>query len=266
VGSNRRARRHERAQEFGARHPRLAVILVSPLLAAVIALYGYQLSYGTYLGRGWVIAALAGTMTAVGLNAAVLISNRRHSPATDRFVMALLLLALPSASAIKFPFPQGPYGKVQAFFNVVHAAMLGFEAVTVTAILALMAYAVLRLRARARSQAARGRHALGRAGLPARLRFPGAQGATWRAGRLIAANDTVTWLSRNGDAEVDLTSACQALPMLPTDAHGRQPRETMLATADGLVEVDVSPRALVELVRSLRRPPYGDTVHPAAQD
>ena len=136
VGSDRRARRHERAQEFGARHPRLTLILVSPLLAAVITLYGYQLSYGAYLGRGWVIAALAGMVTAVGLNAAILISNRRHSPATGRLVMAWLVLGLMSASAIRFPFPQGPYGNVQAFFNVAHAAMLGFEAVTVMAIVA----------------------------------------------------------------------------------------------------------------------------------
>lgn len=154
MGSDRRARRHERAQVFGARHPRLTLILVSPLLAAVIALYGYQLSYGAYLGRGWVIAALAGMVTAVGLNAAILISNRRHSPATGRLVMAWLVLGLMSASAIRFPFPRGPYGNVQAFFNVAHAAMLGFEAVTVTAIVALMAYAVLRPRSAARRREA----------------------------------------------------------------------------------------------------------------
>jgi hypothetical protein len=76
----------------------------------------------------------------------------------------------------------------------------------------------------------------------------------------------VTWLSRKGDVEVDLTSACQALLMLPTDGRKRQPRTTTLATAGGLAEVDVSPKAFETLASSLRRPPYGDTVHPAAQD
>jgi hypothetical protein len=166
VGSDRRARRHERAQEFGARHPRLTLIMVSSLLAAMIALYGYQLSYGTYLGRGWVIAVLAGMVTAVGLYVAVLISNRRHSPAAVRFVMAWLVLALVSASAIRFPFPRGPYGNAQAFFNVVHAAMLGFEAVTCTAIVALMVYAVLRPRSAARRRETRAGRATGRGGLP----------------------------------------------------------------------------------------------------
>lgn len=259
MGSHRRARRQGRAQDFGARHPRLTLVIACALLAGVTAVCGEQLSYGTYLGRGWVIVALAGMATAAGLSAAALISNRRHSPAAGRAAMAWLVLALASASAIKFPFPQGPYDSVQAFFNVVHAALLGYEAVTCTAIVALLTYLLLRPRARARGQAAR-------AGLPARLRFPGAKAATWRAGRLIAANDTVTWLSRNGDAEVDLTPACLALPMLPADAYGRQPRKTMLATANGLVEVNVSPAALAALVRSLRRPPYGDTAHPVAQD
>jgi hypothetical protein len=177
LGTDRRARRQRRAQEFGARHPRLALAIVCALLAGVAAICGYQLSYGTYLGRDWVIAALAGMVTAAGLSAAALISNRRHSPAAGRIVMAWTMLALASASAIKFPFPQGPYDSVQAFFNVVHAALLGYEAVTCTALVALFAYLLLHPRARARSQATRARHALGRAGLPARLRFRGAKAA-----------------------------------------------------------------------------------------
>jgi hypothetical protein len=171
LGTDRRARRHRRAQEFGARHPRLALAIVCALLAGVTAICGYQLSYGTYLGRGWVIAALAGMATAAGLSAAALISNRRHSPAAGRVVMAWTMLALASASAIRFPFPQGPYDSVQAFFNVVHAALLGYEAVTCTALVALFAYLLLHPRARARSQATRAGHALGHARLPARLRF-----------------------------------------------------------------------------------------------
>ncbi|HUY45827.1 MAG TPA: hypothetical protein VMV92_08895 [Streptosporangiaceae bacterium] len=271
--SGRRARRQGRAREFGARHPRLSLVIVCALLACVIAVCGYQLSYGTYLGRAWGIAALAGMAAAAGLNALALVSTRRHRLAAGRVVIAWLVLVVASASAIKFPFPQGPYGSVQAFFNVAHAALLGYEAVTCAAIVALFAYLLLRSRARARRPAARAGHAPrraghapGRAGLPARLRFPAAKAAPWRAGRLIAANGRVTWLSLNGDADVDLTSACQALPTLPAAAHGRQPRTTMLATASGVAEVDVSPRALAELVRSLRRPPYGDTAHSTARD
>jgi hypothetical protein len=178
---------------------------------------------------------------------------------------AWVVLGLISASAIRFPFPLGPYGRVQAFFNMVHAALLGYEAVTCAGIIALTAYVLLHPRVRSHSRAARARHGLARAVVPARLRFPGAQAATWRAGRLIAANGTVTWLSLNGDVEVDLTAASQALPVLPAAAQ-RQPRETVLATANGLVEVDVPAAALVALAGSLRRPAYGDTVHPAAQD
>lgn len=247
LGSDRRARRQGRARDFGARHPHLTLVIGCALLAGVIATCGYQLSYGTYLGRGWVIAAVAGIATAAGLNAAALISHQRHSLAEGRVLVAWLVLTAVSASAIKYPFPRGPYGSVQAFFNVVHAALLGYEAVTCTAIVALLAYARLHPRARARSRVARAGYALSHAGLPARLRFLGTEAATWRAGRLIAANGTVTWLSRNGDVEVDLTSACQSLPMLPVDAQ-RQPRKTMLATASGFVEVDVSPRALETLL------------------
>jgi hypothetical protein len=173
LGSNRRARRARRqgrARDIAARHPRLSLVIVCALLAGVIAVCGYQLSYGTYLGHGWVIAALAGMATAAGLSAAVLVSNRRHSPAAGRIVIAWLVLGLASASAIRLPFPQGPYGSVQAFFNVAHAALLGCEAVTCTSIVALFAYVLLHPRGHARSRAARAGHAPGRAGLPARLR------------------------------------------------------------------------------------------------
>jgi hypothetical protein len=263
--SYRRARRLQWAQEFGARHPRLALVICCVLLTGVLAACGYQLSYGTYLGRGWMIAAAAGMATSAGLSAATLISNRRHSPATGWLMTAWLVLGLISASAIRFPFPLGPYGRVQAFFNAVKAALLGYEAMTCAGIIALMAYVLLHPRARSRSRAARARHGLARAVVPARLRFPEAQAATWRAGRLIAANGTVTWLSLNGDVEVDLTAACQALPVLPAAAL-RQPRETMLATANDTVEVDVPAAALVALARQSSSSAYGDTVHPAAQD
>jgi hypothetical protein len=258
-------RRHRRAQEFGARHPRLVLVIAGGGLAGVLAACGYQLSLGTYLGRGWMTAAAAGMVTAAGLSAAVLVSSRRHGPAADRLMTAWLVLGLISASALRLPLPVGPYGRVQAFFNVMKAALLGYEAVICAAFLALMAYLLLNPRVRSPSRAAQGGPGPARAVVPARLRFPGAQAATWRTGRLIAANGTVTWLSLIGDVEVDLTAACQALPVPPAAAQ-RQPRETMLATASGLVEVDVPAAALVALAGSLRRPAYGDTAHPAAQD
>lgn len=210
------------------------------------------------------IAAAAGMVTAAGLSAAAPISSLRHSPAADWLMTAWLVLGLISPSALRLPFPLGPYGRVQAFFTVMKAALLGYEAVTCAAIIALMAYVLLHPRVRSRSRAARAGHGLARAVVPARLRFPGARAATWRAGRLIAANGTVTWLSLNGDVEVDLTAACQALPVLPV-AGQRQPRKTMLATTNGLAEVDVPAVALVALAGSLRRRAYGDTVHPTAQ-
>jgi hypothetical protein len=265
LGGGRRARRNGRAREFGARHPRLTLVIICALLACVIAVCGYQLSYGAYLGRGWVIAALAGMAVAAGVSASAVISSLRHG-AAGRVLMIWLVLGVASASAIKFAFPHGPYGGVQAFFNVAHAALLGYEAVTCTAIVALFAYVFLRSRGRARMPAAPAGHARRRAGLPARLRFPAGKEARWRAGRLVAANGTMTWLSLNGDAEVDLTSACEALPALQTGADGRQPRTTMLAAASGIAEVDVNARALAELARSLHHPPYGDTARSAALD
>ena len=174
MGGGRRPRRNGRAREFGARHPRLTLVIVCALLACVIAVCGYQLSYGTYLGRGWVIAALAGMAVAAGVSASAVISSLRHE-AAGRVLMIWLVLGVASASAIKFPFPQGPYGGVQAFFNVVHAALLGCEAVICAGIVAPLGYLLVRFGDRARSQAVRAgpcRACAGHAGLPARLRFP----------------------------------------------------------------------------------------------
>jgi hypothetical protein len=144
--SDRRGRRRRRAQVFGVRHPRLSLVILSALLAGAIAVCGYQLSYGTYLGRGWVIAALAGMAATAGLGAAVLIRSRRHGPAAGRVGTAwpAVVLGLASPLAIRFPFPQGPYGSVQAFFDEVHAALLGCELVTCTAVVALFACLLLK--------------------------------------------------------------------------------------------------------------------------
>jgi hypothetical protein len=155
------------------------------------------------------------------------------------------------------PVPRGRYDRVQAAFNVVHAALLGYEAVACTVIVVLLGYLLVRVRGAPGQSVRVGARPSGRAGhtprrvgLPARLRFPAAA-ATWRAGLLIAADGTVRWRSRTGDAEVDLTAACQAPALLPAADQARQPRTTTLATASGLVEVDVSPRALASLARSL---------------
>ncbi|MCW2933605.1 MAG: hypothetical protein JWM19_4567, partial [Actinomycetia bacterium] len=259
MGSGRHARgarRNRRAHEFGVRHPRLTGVIVCVLLAGAVAICGFQLSYGTYLGRGWVIAAVAGMAIAVALGAAAVITNRRHSPAARLVAVPWLVVSLASTSAIKLPFPQESRGGVQAFFNAVHAALLGWEALTCTALVASLAYLILRPRGRA----PRAVPATPSLQLPARLRFPEAKSARWRPGQLLAAtNGTVTWLSWKGDTEVDLTSACQALSTRPPDARGRRPRKTTLATASGLAEVGVSPRALALLIRDSRRPPYEET-------
>ena len=244
MGSDRRARRQKRAQEFGARHPHLTLVIVCALLVGVVAICCYQLSYGTYLGPGWVIAAVAGMAAAAGLAVAMLIRWRRRRLVTGRLLLAWLVLTLMSASSIRYPFPLGPYGSVQAAFNVVHAALLGYEAVTCTGLIALFVSTAvaLRLRARARSRAAR---AVPGARLPARLRSPAAEPATWRAGHVIAEDGTVTWRSLKGDTEVDLTAACRALAIPPAGRHERQPRTTSLVTADGVVELDIGPKALL---------------------
>ena len=254
MGSDRRARRQRRAQEFGARHPRLTLAVTCAAMAGVAAVCGYQFIDNTYLGLGWVIAGVAGMATAAGLSAAVLIRYRRHGAATGRVVMAWQVLAI--VSTIGILINQGPHSSGQAFFNVVHAAGLGYDAVTLAVVVALLAYLIPRSRPRTRGQAG---HAPGRAGIPARLRFTGVKAPTWRAGHLIAANGMVTWVSWNGDTRLDLTTACHALPILPPDAYGRQAWKTTLVTDYGLAEVDVSPMVLVALVRSLHSPPYDGT-------
>jgi hypothetical protein len=262
VGRRRTAWRRERAREFGRRHPCLTLVIICAFLAGLIAVCAFQLRYGAYLGRSWLIAAVAGMASAAVLIAVLII--RRHRPAfLGRFEMAWLGLWVLSTWSIRYPFPLGPYGSVQAFFNVAHAAQLGYEAVTNATIVSLLVYllirrrglpgrAVLRRAPVGAAATARLWHAPDRGGLAARLRFPSARSTTWRAGRVIAANGTVTWLSLNGDAEVDLTSACHALQMQATDTHQRQPRTTTLVTANGIAEVDLSPIALRTLASSLR--------------
>jgi hypothetical protein len=83
-------------------------------------------------------------MTAAALNAAVLIRIVRHNPALGRLGLTWVVLGVLAASSIRLPFPQGRYGSVQAFFNVVKAAALGYEAVTGAALVVLLAYVLIR--------------------------------------------------------------------------------------------------------------------------
>jgi hypothetical protein len=145
-GSDRRARRQERAREFGRRHPRLTAVICCLFLAGGVAVVAVQLGHGTYLGRGWLIAALAGIAAAVVLGAAAVISNLRHGPALGRVEWAWTILTFVSVSAIRVPFPAGPYGGVQALFNVVHATLLGYAVVSYTALTVLLAYVQIRPR------------------------------------------------------------------------------------------------------------------------
>jgi hypothetical protein len=138
VGSARRARRQKRGR-FGERRPRLALGIIGGILIGVTAISAYQLGHGAYLGRGWAIAALAGMLTAAVLGAAVLIRQRRHFGTLGRFETGWLVLWPVAVSGLRFPFPVVPYGNVQAYFNVVHAALLGYEAVTSAWFVALLA-------------------------------------------------------------------------------------------------------------------------------
>lgn len=163
VGSARRARWQERGG-FGERRSRLALVIIGGILAGVVAICAYQLGHGVYLGRGWVIAALAGMLTAAVLGAVVLIRQRRHVGRMGRFEIGWGVLWPLGVSGFRFPFPPVHYGSVQAFFNVVHAALLGYEAITSALFVALLAvllfhprglggWAVLRRVARARTTA-----------------------------------------------------------------------------------------------------------------
>jgi hypothetical protein len=89
------------------RHPRLAVVIGCALLAGVIVVCGLQLSYGTYLGRGWVIAAMAGMAIAAGVSAWALISIRRHGGVLSGAVVTWLVLGLVSGISDQVPVPAG---------------------------------------------------------------------------------------------------------------------------------------------------------------
>lgn len=101
-------RRQERAREFGRCHPRLTVVIACVLLGGVLAACAVQLRHGAYLGRGWMVAALAGMLSAAMLSAAVLIGRLWYGLAAAPFEMAWLVLGLMSASAHSPPRPARP--------------------------------------------------------------------------------------------------------------------------------------------------------------
>lgn len=139
-------RRQARAQEFGRRHPRLTLAIVCLVLAGVITGCAVQIGHGTYLGHGWLIAAVAGIAGAAVLSAAAVIRNLRHGTDLSRFELVWMVLGMLSVSAIRIPFPRDRYGSVQAFFNVVHAALLGYAVVTYTLLVALLTFVIIRPR------------------------------------------------------------------------------------------------------------------------
>jgi hypothetical protein len=143
VSSYRSARRQEMARQFGRRHPRLSLVLVCLGLAGYIAICAAEIGHGTYLGRSWLIAAAAGIAAGAALSPAALIASRRN--ALGRLQLAWVVGTVIAASSIRLPFPVGRYGKPQAVVNAVHAALLGYEAVTTTAIMALMVWVLARL-------------------------------------------------------------------------------------------------------------------------
>lgn len=146
MSSYRRARREERARQFGRRHPCLALIIAAVIMAGAVAVCAVQIGHGSYLGSGWLIAAAAGMATAAALTALRGRRARRHAPAPGRLEVAWAVLAVLSAFSMPLPFPLGRYGSVQAFFNVVHAVLLGYGAVTYTALLGLFAFLLVHRR------------------------------------------------------------------------------------------------------------------------
>jgi hypothetical protein len=143
VASDGRTRRQSRAQEFRRLHPRLTLCMTSAVLAGVIAACAFQIRHGTYLGSGWLVAAVAGMAAAASLGPIALISNLRHRPTLDGWALAWLVFVGLSALSVTVPFPVGQYGSVQAFFNVVHAIGLGCIVVNCAELIALFAFLMI---------------------------------------------------------------------------------------------------------------------------
>jgi hypothetical protein len=139
---------------FGARRPRLSLVICGILLLGLLAACSAQLSYGAYLDPGWAIAMWTGAAVAIALNATAWNSAVRHGPPSRRLQIAWLVLTLLAGSSLGYPFPHGHYGRVQAFFNVVHAALLAYEGTTCAAIVTLLAYVLVRVRGRRPGRAA----------------------------------------------------------------------------------------------------------------
>jgi hypothetical protein len=237
VGSARRAWRQKRGR-FGERRPRLALVITGGILTGVTAVCAYQLGHGAYIGRGWVIAALAGMLTAAVLGATVLVRQRRHFGTLGRFEIGWLVLWPVAVSGLRFPFPVVPYGNVQAYFNVVHAALLGYEAVTSASFVAVLAVlffhprglggrAVLPRVARARTRrsplgrqrerdSAGAAHRRAAAGTPTTcyterrcgLRWPL---VTWGSGVPAALTAALAWLIMSGSSHDTLAAVVSSL-------------------------------------------------------
>jgi len=143
VSSYRNARRQERARQFGRRHPRLSLVLACLGLAGYLTICAAQIGHGTYLGPSWLIAAAAGIAGGAALSPAALIASRRS--ALGPLQLAWIVLTAMAAWSIRFSFPAGRSSRPQAVINVVHAALLGYEAVTTAAIVVLMIWVLARL-------------------------------------------------------------------------------------------------------------------------
>lgn len=167
-----------RAESFGTRlgqrHPRVGMGVGCIALTGFLAACANELSDGTYLGAYWLICAVAGMTAAAGMSVAVLISRRRRNRAAGRLTVAWVVLTVVTMPAITaFPFPHNSLFPapspnvlaVQRFFNVVHAVMLGYTAMSCTALLVLLVYLIAHGGPRWRSQqAARPGQAPGPAG------------------------------------------------------------------------------------------------------
>lgn len=243
--------RRRRSGGWGSRHPRIALSISAVVMAILVLVSIADLVAGSYQGLVWWLCGAAGIVAGVGL-AAWLVRNGRRSARQGRPQRtAMTVLTVASVIAIRSGFPHGQYAGAGEFFNLLRAVLVGYGIVHWS----LVEWYVVRAIPRAipRPPVVYGKAGPGSAEMKVSLRFPGVdpagrQGtASWRPGRLIAANGTVTWVSRKGGAPVDLTGASLAPDTVPPTGRPARSRTTILMTAQGPAELKVAPSAVAEL-------------------
>lgn len=134
-----RSRSYELGRRIGTRHPLLVRTVFVLSVAAMGAFDVHEAYQGRHLGHRWVISVLAGTAAGVlGIVVAVLVHRRRPGSGDDPVTVTWWLLVIGSMAAAGLPIPSGPSDGVQALLGVVHAALLGYGAVSMLAIIVVL--------------------------------------------------------------------------------------------------------------------------------